>query len=190
MKSIREVHSEGEDWLETHPFERWTLHQDEGYRYGITTTNMGECLNGLYVGLRAMPISSIVLHTFFRTVTWFIERYQAAYQMLNAGIYIPKKITDDMKPWSERAKWHKVTLFSRRDSRFAVVTGSGPDSSKGGNAQTGILDAKNGIRECTCGKLQGRHLPCSHAYAAARSVNLNPLILVSPYYKTPYVVRV
>ncbi|KAL0376571.1 UNVERIFIED_CONTAM: hypothetical protein Scaly_0774700 [Sesamum calycinum] len=40
--------------------EKWTASHDGGWRCGILTTNMSECINGVLKGARRLPVSALV----------------------------------------------------------------------------------------------------------------------------------
>ncbi|KAL0426099.1 UNVERIFIED_CONTAM: hypothetical protein Sradi_1144700 [Sesamum radiatum] len=62
-----------------------TLSHDSGWRTGILTTNMSECVNGVLKGARRLPIVAIVQITFHRSVRYFLERTTRCHRMLNAN---------------------------------------------------------------------------------------------------------
>ncbi|CAN1334526.1 hypothetical protein LINPERPRIM_LOCUS36436 [Linum perenne] len=64
------------NWIYRHDPKHWTMSHDEGHRYGITTTNMVESLNGVYKGIRGLPISALVQHIFWRTNKYFTNRIE------------------------------------------------------------------------------------------------------------------
>ncbi|KAL0375675.1 UNVERIFIED_CONTAM: hypothetical protein Scaly_0685100 [Sesamum calycinum] len=51
--------------------EKWTASHDGGWRCGILTTNMSECINGVLKGARRLPVSALVEITLERTVHYF-----------------------------------------------------------------------------------------------------------------------
>ncbi|KAL0317371.1 UNVERIFIED_CONTAM: hypothetical protein Sangu_2151400 [Sesamum angustifolium] len=52
--------------------EKWTPSHDGGWRCGILTTNMSECINGVLKGARRLPVSALVEITLERTVHYFM----------------------------------------------------------------------------------------------------------------------
>ncbi|KAK4404539.1 hypothetical protein Sango_0822500 [Sesamum angolense] len=66
MTEIRELNEEAYNWLEMINKTQWTLSHDSGWRTGILTTNMSECVNGVLKGARRLPIVAIVQITFHR----------------------------------------------------------------------------------------------------------------------------
>ncbi|KAL0316460.1 UNVERIFIED_CONTAM: hypothetical protein Sradi_5524200 [Sesamum radiatum] len=71
MTEIRELNEEAYNWLGMIDKTQWTLSHDSGWRTGILTTNMSECVNGVLKGARRLPIVAIVQITFHRSVSLF-----------------------------------------------------------------------------------------------------------------------
>ncbi|KAL0425925.1 UNVERIFIED_CONTAM: hypothetical protein Sradi_1127300 [Sesamum radiatum] len=85
MTEIRELNEEAYNWLEMIDKTQWTLSHDSGWRTGILTTNMSECVNGVLKGARRLSIVAIVQITFHRSVRYFLERTTRCHRMLNAN---------------------------------------------------------------------------------------------------------
>ncbi|KAK4402449.1 hypothetical protein Sango_0985600 [Sesamum angolense] len=62
--------------------EKWTASHDGGWRCGILTTNMSECINGVLKGARRLPVSALVEITLERTVHYFHVRAMKGQKML------------------------------------------------------------------------------------------------------------
>ncbi|KAL0424654.1 UNVERIFIED_CONTAM: hypothetical protein Sradi_1000200 [Sesamum radiatum] len=61
--------------------EKWTASHDGGWRCGILTTNMSECINGVLKGARRLPVSALVeitLEPVEHTVTKYSHAQQSA----------------------------------------------------------------------------------------------------------------
>ncbi|KAL4574700.1 hypothetical protein LXL04_021536 [Taraxacum kok-saghyz] len=50
MEEIGKLNPQARQWLENHPFDRWTLAHDGGKRYGLLTTNLSEIFNSVLKG--------------------------------------------------------------------------------------------------------------------------------------------
>ena len=61
-------------WFEKIDTKKWTQAYDGGFRYGLMTTNIVECINGVLKGARMLPITTLVEVTFYRCVTYFEKR--------------------------------------------------------------------------------------------------------------------
>lgn len=53
---------------------KWALAHDTGARYDIMTTNMSEVYHGVLKGVRALPVTALILETWNRTLTYFADR--------------------------------------------------------------------------------------------------------------------
>ncbi|KAK4394306.1 hypothetical protein Sango_1901400 [Sesamum angolense] len=62
--------------------EKWTVSHDGGWRCGILTINMSECINGVLKGARRLPVSALVEITLERTVHYFRVRAIKGHKML------------------------------------------------------------------------------------------------------------
>ncbi|KAL0431485.1 UNVERIFIED_CONTAM: hypothetical protein Sradi_0774500 [Sesamum radiatum] len=65
--------------------EKWTASHDGGWRTGILTTNMSECINGVLKGARRLPLTAIVEITLARTVNYFVTRERRSHAMVASG---------------------------------------------------------------------------------------------------------
>ncbi|KAL0393284.1 UNVERIFIED_CONTAM: hypothetical protein Sradi_2551200 [Sesamum radiatum] len=59
--------------------EKWTASHDGGWRCGILTTNMSECINGVLKGARRLPVSALVEIT-LEPVEHMVTKYSHAQQ--------------------------------------------------------------------------------------------------------------
>ncbi|KAL0345273.1 UNVERIFIED_CONTAM: hypothetical protein Sradi_4358600 [Sesamum radiatum] len=82
MKEIRGLNEEAFDWLQRIDKAQWTLSHNGGWRTGILTTNMSECINGVLKGSKRLPIIAIVRITLDRTVHYFLERTTRCNRMM------------------------------------------------------------------------------------------------------------
>ena len=65
----------------------WKVYQslDGGYRWGIMTTNGSESLNNVFKQSRRLPVAAIIEDTFYKCVSWFVDRREKAIQCMNEG---------------------------------------------------------------------------------------------------------
>ncbi|KAL2235878.1 UNVERIFIED_CONTAM: hypothetical protein Sindi_1320000, partial [Sesamum indicum] len=91
MDEIKSQSLEVFQWLDRIDKEKWTASHDGGWRCGILTTNMSECINGVLKGVRRLPLTAIAEMTFQRSVHHFRENHAqkvcAAY-MINAALMV------------------------------------------------------------------------------------------------------
>ncbi|KAL0385460.1 UNVERIFIED_CONTAM: hypothetical protein Sradi_2940300 [Sesamum radiatum] len=74
MEEIKGHKLEAFTFLDRINKEKWTASHDGGWRCGILTTNMSECINGVLKGARRLPVTAIVEITLQRTAHYFRER--------------------------------------------------------------------------------------------------------------------
>ncbi|KAL0399475.1 UNVERIFIED_CONTAM: hypothetical protein Sradi_2290800 [Sesamum radiatum] len=60
MEEIKGQKLEAFTFLDRINKEKWTASHDGGWRCGILTTNMSECINGVLKGARRLPVTAIV----------------------------------------------------------------------------------------------------------------------------------
>jgi hypothetical protein len=71
----------GKAWLDQQMENKakWALAYDEdGFRYGIMTTNSSESFNRVFKGVRSLPVSGIVEFSFRKCNEYFVKRYGLA----------------------------------------------------------------------------------------------------------------
>ena len=74
MRRIEELNPSAADWLKQISVQKWTAAHDGGRRYGIMTTNLSECFNGVLKNACFLPVTALVQLTFYRLVTYFEQR--------------------------------------------------------------------------------------------------------------------
>ena len=83
MRMIENLNPEAVQWLRKIPLDKWTCAHDDGRRYGMMTTNLSECFNGVLKNARFLPITALVQLTFFRLVSYFDGRRAQAEDAIN-----------------------------------------------------------------------------------------------------------
>jgi hypothetical protein len=67
-------------WIQNEPKEKWSLLFDKGgVRHGTMTTNFVEVYNTVLRGARAQPLVGIIEFFLYCTMTYFLERANAAH---------------------------------------------------------------------------------------------------------------
>ncbi|KAL0307789.1 UNVERIFIED_CONTAM: hypothetical protein Scaly_2970400 [Sesamum calycinum] len=153
--------------------EKWTASHDGGWRCGILTTNMSECINGVLKGARRLPVSALVEITLERTVHYFHVRAIKGQKMLQNNLWISHarcSYLGNKKLLSTRSR-NTVTLNSpsvvtRRQGRHGM--------------NTHVVKIAN--RECSCGKWNQFGIPCSHAQKVCGAYNISAASMVKDYY--------
>ncbi|KAL0429219.1 UNVERIFIED_CONTAM: hypothetical protein Sradi_0547900 [Sesamum radiatum] len=122
MEEIKGQKLEAFTFLDRINKEKWTASHDGGWRCGILTTNMSECINGVLKGARRLPVTAIVEITLQRTAHYFRERALRSAVMLSNGQlwtdFAKKKFTD----WGEKSITHTVTKYDHLQQSASVVT--------------------------------------------------------------------
>ncbi|KAK4384378.1 hypothetical protein Sango_3066900 [Sesamum angolense] len=81
MEEIKKQNIKAFAYLDQINKEKWTASHDGGWRCGILTINMSECINGVLKGARRLPISALVeitLEPIEHTVTKYSHFQQSA----------------------------------------------------------------------------------------------------------------
>ncbi|KAL0384502.1 UNVERIFIED_CONTAM: hypothetical protein Sradi_2844500 [Sesamum radiatum] len=122
MEEIKGQKLEAFTFLDRINKEKWTASHDGGWRCGILTTNMSECINGVLKGARRLPVTTIVEITLQRTAHYFRERALRSGVMLSNGQlwtdFAKKKFTD----WGEKSITHTVTKYDHLQQSASIVT--------------------------------------------------------------------
>ncbi|KAL0291261.1 UNVERIFIED_CONTAM: hypothetical protein Sangu_2538300 [Sesamum angustifolium] len=92
--------------------EKWTASHDGGWRCGILTTNMSECINGVLKGARRLPVSALVEITLERTVHYFHVRAMKGKKMLQNNQLWTDFACKMFISWQQKAVEHTVTKYS------------------------------------------------------------------------------
>ncbi|XP_058733968.1 uncharacterized protein LOC131605653 [Vicia villosa] len=81
-------------WVDSLAREKWTRSYDNGKRWGHMTTNLVESMNGVFKGIRHLPITALVEATYYRMASLFAKRY-----LLDAYITILLEIMSKEELW-------------------------------------------------------------------------------------------
>ncbi|KAL0337355.1 UNVERIFIED_CONTAM: hypothetical protein Scaly_2010600 [Sesamum calycinum] len=176
MTEIRELNEEAYNWLGMIDKTQWTLSHDSGWRTGILTTNMSECVNGVLKGARRLPIVAIVQITFHRSVRYFLERTTRCHRMLNANQEWADFAFRIFEARQAEAVHHIVQKFDYNQQSASVLT----LSLTGQGSHTYVVKLKH--KTCSCGKWGTHGIPCSHAIQVSRHFGVNASNFIPQYY--------
>ena len=70
MEELKRLNDKCVGWFAKMDIKKWTQAYDSGFRYGLMTTNIVECINRVLKGARMSPIIALVEETFYRRVTY------------------------------------------------------------------------------------------------------------------------
>ncbi|KAL0439084.1 UNVERIFIED_CONTAM: hypothetical protein Slati_2391400 [Sesamum latifolium] len=85
MEEIKSHNIGAFEFLDRINKEKWTASHYGGWRTGILTTNMSECINGVLKGARRLPLTAVVEITLHHTVNYFVTRERKSHAMLSNG---------------------------------------------------------------------------------------------------------
>ncbi|KAK4409347.1 hypothetical protein Sango_0007700 [Sesamum angolense] len=156
--------------------EKWTASHDGGWRCGILTTNISECINGVLKGARRLPVSALVEITLERTVHYFHVRAIKGKKMLQNNQLWTDFACKMFISWQQKAVEHTVTKYSHAQQSASVQTRR--QGRHGMN--THVIKIAN--RECSCGKWNQFGIPCSHGQKVCGAYNISAASMVKDYY--------
>jgi len=173
------------EWVNRHApeLEKWALvHDTDGRRYGIMTTNMSEGYNGVLKGVRSLPITAIIDETWSRTVAYFANRGLAAKEEFEKGKQWSKVMQRYMDVKIKKSQKHDVRVIDalRRKYEIRLRRKHVNSHARGDRKHECKLDG--GVCTCTCNKPKLLHYPCSHVYAACAHMKQASQQYVSRYF--------
>ena len=110
-------------WLETQMKQKaqWALAFDEeGFRYGIMTTNSSKSFNHVFTGVRSLPVSGIVEFSFHKCNEYFVKRWELAQRNIAEQGRFGKARAKHLKEVEELAKHHTTEPYGPRRHIFSV----------------------------------------------------------------------
>lgn len=147
--------------------EKWTrAHDTSGWRYEFQCSHMAESFNKFLLGIRGMPLNTIVQFTFYKLIAWFNDRHDHPLKSWSDGEIWPPKPKEHLEKAIERASTHEVTCFDHATGTYQVEHRGGTMSD--GEVQESrmhVVILQNFT--CTCGKPRQYHFLCSHLVVAA-----------------------
>ncbi|KAL2237794.1 UNVERIFIED_CONTAM: hypothetical protein Sindi_0971100 [Sesamum indicum] len=176
MEEIKKQSLEAFQWLDRIDKEKWTASHDGGWRCGILTTNMSECINGVLKGARRLPLTAIAEMTFQRSVHYFRERLARSTVMLTNNQLWTGFAYKMFTRGHQNSVEHTVTKHHQFQQSASVVT----RRHGGHGVNTHVVKIAN--RECSCGKWTQFGIPCSHAQKVCAAFMINVASMVKDYY--------
>ncbi|KAK4398100.1 hypothetical protein Sango_1285500 [Sesamum angolense] len=176
MEEIKKQHVRAFAYLDQINKEEWTASHDGGWRCGILTTNMSECINENLKRARRLPVSALVEITLERTVHYFRVRAIMGHKMLQNNQLWMDFACKMFISWQQKAVEHTVTKYSHSQQSASVVT----RRQNGHGINTHVVKIAN--RECSCDKWNQFGIPCSHAQKVCGAYNISVASMVKDYY--------
>ena len=147
MEEIKRLNDKNVGWFAKIDTKKWTQAYDGGFRYGLMTTNIVECINGVMKWARMLPINALVQATVYRCDTYFENRcVEIRAQIANGDMYTTYVMTK-VTIYKAKASGYSIRIFDQETEMFDVTTAThGFQMDKGDNKQVvNLKDCK-----CTC----------------------------------------
>ncbi|XP_025702573.1 uncharacterized protein [Arachis hypogaea] len=167
-------------WCDEIGVERWVLAFDGGHRWGHMTTNLVECINSFLKGARNLPVTALILSTFYWLNELFTRKNTKAHECLCNGFTYSEFAMKRVEESFRRAGNIVVNRFDRRNEMFEVC------EIQYGNIYTVNLAQ----RHCDCGHFQVERLPCHHMLAYCANQCLDWQVYVHDVYKMSEICKV
>ncbi|XP_058757866.1 uncharacterized protein LOC131631102 [Vicia villosa] len=107
-------------WIDNLSREKWTRAYDNNVRWDHMTTNLVESMNGIFKGIRNLPITALVEATYFRMTSIFSTRGTRWSAVKESGQLFSESCIKIMKEQSVKANSYHVTAFDRFNRTFSV----------------------------------------------------------------------
>ncbi|XP_034202740.1 uncharacterized protein LOC117617471 [Prunus dulcis] len=150
----------------SHGVEKWSRAHCDGRRYNVMTTNIVESINSVLRFARMLPVLHLIDEITNLLLTWFSERRDLA--MKCHSTLCPDLGEQKLRKRLDAAS--RMNVVKINDVEYNVLDGD----------LNGLVHLAN--RSCTCRKFDLEQLPCKHAIAVCRHLNLNPYSFASSYY--------
>ncbi|XP_057760166.1 uncharacterized protein LOC130980512 [Arachis stenosperma] len=122
-KNYQRLKERGEaytQWCDEISVERWVSAFDGDHCWGHMTTNLVECINSFLKGARNLPVTALVLSTFYRLNELFTQKSTEAHERLCNGFTYSEFTTKRVEESFRRAENIVVNWFERRNEMFEV----------------------------------------------------------------------
>ncbi|CAK8568754.1 unnamed protein product [Lathyrus sativus] len=143
-------------------------------------------MNGVFKGIRNLPITALVRSTYYRLASLFATRGERWSTVLTSSRVFSESIMKLMKEDTIRASTHVVTVFDCHSQTFSVQKIM--DHSEGRPNFSYVVR----LNRCWCdyGKYQAFRVPCSHVIAACAHARQDAYGYLSDVYKAINVMNV
>ncbi|XP_057734795.1 uncharacterized protein LOC130950303 [Arachis stenosperma] len=148
------------DWGNQIEYSLWTQHCDERRIFGHMTTNISECVNSIFKGVRNLPMYSLVKATYERLAELFVRKGKEAEAQQGTGQQFSQHLVKCIEANLKTARCFTVTLYDRDNSEFTVA-----ETIPTGSFSLGSYRVLLASQTCDCRYFQALHFPCLHALA-------------------------
>ena len=142
-------------WLDEILWEKWVQAFDSGHRFGHMITNLVECINSVLKGTRNLPITTLVLATYFRLAELFATKSRESHALRDTGFVFSEALTTRLWEIQQAPGNVRVTRFSKQNQVFHVQ-----DLTNGDEFNVDLTG-----RYCDCSDFQTNLYPCRHVIA-------------------------
>ncbi|XP_057760423.1 uncharacterized protein LOC130980798 [Arachis stenosperma] len=150
-------------WLDNIPRSQYALAYDEGYHWGHMTTNLVECINGIFKGARNLPVTALFKTTFYRLNALFTRKWVEAEARISAGHLFSEYATEKIQSNQTASENMQVNLFDRQNKVFEVR-----------EMPSGLEFAVNlRLRHCDCAEFKVDRNSCHHVFACCAKQRLD-----------------
>ncbi|MFQ6636710.1 hypothetical protein Gotur_012470 [Gossypium turneri] len=115
------INGEGAYYLCNIHFEQWAQAYDGGLRYSHMTSNLAECINSVLKGTRHLPITSVVLETYFHLAVLFPKRAASYACQMQGGHVWCSKVVQEINKAKARANTMHIVCHDRDKLWFRVI---------------------------------------------------------------------
>ncbi|XP_059294720.1 uncharacterized protein LOC132047734 [Lycium ferocissimum] len=157
MEMIKTVNPIAYNWLKDIEAEKWTLHTNGGWRWGMLLTNNSESFNGLLKSAQGLPVIAMVRMTFKPVVERFATKTRHARTILTDGAKLMPKPAQMFEHYRKKCELHQMVEYNYVERVYEVRIGY--YQGQGGNLHTFY----ERMRTCSYGRWQSYHVSCSHA---------------------------
>jgi hypothetical protein len=174
------------EWIENEPKEKWVLlHDTDGARYDIITTNFAEVYNWVMRGVRRFPLVAIMEFIIHGCTDYFRDRFtkNQAY-MQDPDRYFGRMMIDYMTKKAASAQLQHVRQCGTQELKFEVAPKD--RARRGMRRQTPVKECIlkfDGTCCCSCMRPKLLHIPCSHVMAACVDIGHLIDIYISHYFR-------
>ncbi|KAL0225348.1 hypothetical protein RCL1_003260 [Eukaryota sp. TZLM3-RCL] len=174
MSRVREMCPSGHEYLQqTITKEKWAEAFLPQSRWGHLTSNICECINGVFVADRALPVTQLVENIRLKLAEWFVSRREDA--RATSAVWT-KPVEDLMKEFTEEIPTMEMNVLDIESEVFEI-------RDKG---KVYVVDL--GMKGCSCGNWRDG-LICRHALKAVRDTHKDLLLYMDERYSKRYYVH-
>ncbi|CAN1756026.1 hypothetical protein LINPERHAP1_LOCUS5973 [Linum perenne] len=155
-----------------------------GYRMGMMTSNIVESINGVFKGIRAMPIAAIVIQTMWLCVSYFDKRRNIIQRQVDrGGVFFTKRVAKLLERRQHLANTMSVQTYDYNSGIFECTAPPNYELMIEEHKYVVNLNHQNGSGTRECGRFQALKIPCSHAIACLNKIHINPKNFVNTCYR-------